>query len=311
MSKAGSLLLKNPFSLSALSGTLVHMVRRNASVIITAVLLVSVLMPAVSADFKRSAMEDTSRPVCRIVTNMGTIDIELFDDEAPETVDNFIGLAMGEKEYTNPQTGRNVIDNYYDGLIFHRVIDGFMIQGGCPLGTGTGGPGYTFEDEINADSLGLDESPAFDAQGRPSNLLGIRTQEDFSRLIVIPLTQKMGITTQEELDSRLAEVQQRISELSLKDAYELQGYRYNTGRESHEPERGMIAMANSGPNTNGSQFFINLIDTPWLAGKHTVFGRVIDGMDVVDTIGKVKTDGANKPLSPVTIESVRVIKAAD
>ena len=256
-------------------------------------------------------MEDTSRPVCRIVTNMGTIDIELFDDEAPETVDNFIGLAMGEKEYTNPQTGRNVIDNYYDGLIFHRVIDGFMIQGGCPLGTGTGGPGYTFEDEINADSLGLDESPAFDAQGRPSNLLGIRTQEDFSRLIVIPLTQKMGITTQEELDSRLAEVQLRISELSLKDAYELQGYRYNTGRGSHEPERGMIAMANSGPNTNGSQFFINLIDTPWLAGKHTVFGRVIDGMDVVDTIGKVKTDGANKPLSPVTIESVRVIKAAD
>ncbi len=287
------------------------MIRKQMHIFITAVLLVSFLMPAVSADFKRSAMEDTSRPVCRITTNLGTIDIELFDDETPETVANFIGLATGTKEYTNPESGRNVIDHFYDGLVFHRVIDGFMIQGGCPLGTGTGGPGYTFDDEINADSLGLDESPAFDAQGRPSNLLGIRTQEDFSRLIVIPLTQKMGITTQEELDRRLAEVQQRISELSLKEAYELQGYRYSTGRESHEPERGVIAMANSGPNTNGSQFFINLIDTPWLAGKHTVFGRVIDGMDIVDSIGEVKTDGANKPLSPVTIESVRVIKRAD
>lgn len=195
-------------------------------------------------------MEDTSRPVCRITTNLGVIDIELFDDETPETVNNFIGLATGTKEYTDPQTGRNVIDHFYDGLIFHRVIDGFMIQGGCPLGTGTGGPGYTFEDEINADSLGLDEAPAFDAQGRPSNLLGIRTQEDFSRLIVIPLTQQMGITTQEELDRRLA-------------------------------------------------------------GKHTVFGRVIDGMNVVDAIGEVQTDGANKPLKPVAIESIRVIKGAD
>lgn len=311
MSKAGSLTTVPPFSQFNLFGTLIGMARRNASVIISAVLLLSVLLPAGSADFKRSAMEDTSRPVCRITTNLGVIDIELFDDETPETVNNFIGLATGTKEYTDPQTGRNVIDHFYDSLIFHRVIDGFMIQGGCPLGTGTGGPGYTFEDEINADSLGLDEAPAFDAQGRPSNLLGIRTQEDFSRLIVIPLTQQMGITTQEELDRRLAEVQQRISELSLKEAYELQGYRYSAARESHAPERGVIAMANSGPDTNGSQFFINLIDTPWLAGKHTVFGRVIDGMNVVDAIGEVQTDGANKPLKPVTIESIRVIKGAD
>ncbi len=244
---------------------------------------------------------------------MGTIDIELFDDEAPETVANFIGLATGTKEYTDPESrsGQTRTGNYYDGLIFHRVIADFMIQGGCPLGTGTGSPGYTFADEINADALGLDDTPAFDAQGRPSPLLGIRTQEDFSRNIITPLAMRMGIESQEEMDRRLGEVQERISELSLKDAYELQGYRYSTARNSHAPKRGVIAMANSGPNTNGSQFFINLVDTPWLAGKHTVFGRVIDGMDVVDAIGSVKVDGSIKPVRPVVIESVRLMKERD
>lgn len=266
-----------------------------------------------AADIKSSAMEDPSRPVCRIETSMGTIDIELFDDEAPETVANFIGLATGTKEYTDPESrsGQTRTGNYYDGLIFHRVIADFMIQGGCPLGTGTGSPGYTFADEINADALGLDDTPAFDAQGRPSPLLGIRTQEDFSRNIITPLAMRMGIESQEEMDRRLGEVQERISELSLKDAYELQGYRYSTARNSHAPKRGVIAMANSGPNTNGSQFFINLVDTPWLAGKHTVFGRVIDGMDVVDAIGSVKVDGSIKPVRPVVIESVRLMKERD
>ena len=287
------------------------MVQKRALFLFIAVLTVSVVLPVGSVDFKKYAMEDASRPVCRISTSMGNIDIELFDDETPGTVANFIGLAAGTKEYTDPQSGRKAASHFFDGLIFHRVIDGFMIQGGCPLGTGTGSPGYTFEDEINADSLGLGDTAAFDAQGRPSQMLGIRTQEDYSRLIIMPLTQQMGITTQAELDSRLAEVQQRISELTLKGAYELQGYKYSTAHNSHAPKRGVIAMANSGPNTNGSQFFINLVDTPWLAGKHTVFGRVIEGMDVVDAIGGVRTDGAGKPLEPVIIESVRVLQAGD
>jgi len=287
------------------------MIQKHEFLCITAVLMVSAVLPLCSADFNRSAMEDESRPVCRISTNLGNIDIELFDDEAPETVSNFIGLATGTREFTDPKTGRKKTGNFYDGLIFHRVIEEFMIQGGCPLGTGTGSPGYTFEDEINADSLGLDEAPAFDDQGRPSPLLGLRSQEDFSRLIVIPLTRQMGISTQAELDRRLPEVQQRIGELSLKDVFELQGYRYSTARGSHPPDRGVIAMANSGPDTNGSQFFINLVDTSWLAGKHTVFGRVIDGMDVVDALGAVETDGANKPLKRVTIESIRLIKDRD
>ena len=143
-------------------------------------------------------------------TNHGAIAIELFDDDAPKTVQNFVSLAQA---------------GFYDGVIFHRVIPDFMIQGGDPTGTGSGGPGYTFEDEAN--------------------------------------------------DRRVV--------------------------------RGALAMANAGPNTNGSQFFIVTAEaTPWLDGKHTVFGRVTEGMDVVDTISNVDTDTSDKPRSDVTIERVEL-----
>jgi cyclophilin family peptidyl-prolyl cis-trans isomerase len=143
-------------------------------------------------------------------TNHGAVAVELFDDDAPKTVQNFLKLSR---------------DGFYDGVIFHRVIPDFMIQGGDPTGTGTGGPGYAFEDEFN----------------------------------------------------------------------------------EHKVERGALAMANAGPNTNGSQFFIVTTQAaPWLDGKHTVFGRVTDGMDVVDTISEVDTDPNDKPREPVTIEHVEV-----
>ena len=143
-------------------------------------------------------------------TNHGAIEVELFDDAAPKTVENFRKLAG---------------DGFYDGVIFHRVIKDFMIQGGDPTGTGTGGPGYQFEDEFN----------------------------------------------------------------------------------QHKIVRGALAMANAGPNTNGSQFFIVTTDAaPWLDGKHTVFGRVTAGMDVVDQIEGAETDARDKPLSEVRIESVSV-----
>src|ERR671927_2014586 len=146
-------------------------------------------------------------------TNEGPIGLELFDEDAPKTVANFKKLA-GE--------------GFYDGLIFHRVIKDFMIQGGCPQGTGTGGPGYTFEDEIN----------------------------------------------------------------------------------DHKIVRGALAMANAGPNTNGSQFFIVTTDAaPWLDGKHTVFGRVVEGMDAVDAIEGQQTDGRDKPLEPPEIERVELSEA--
>jgi peptidyl-prolyl cis-trans isomerase B (cyclophilin B) len=141
-------------------------------------------------------------------TNQGTIEIDLFDDDAPKTVENFKKLAN---------------DGFYNGVIFHRVIPDFMIQGGDPTGTGTGGPGYQFEDEFN----------------------------------------------------------------------------------DHKVERGALAMANAGPNTNGSQFFIVTAEaTPWLDGKHTVFGKVTSGMEVVDTIEQSETDGRDKPLEEMRIESI-------
>ncbi len=143
-------------------------------------------------------------------TTHGAIALELFDEDAPKTVENFKRLAA---------------DGFYDGIIFHRIIPDFMIQGGCPRGDGTGGPGYTFEDEFN----------------------------------------------------------------------------------EHRVARGALAMANAGPNTNGSQFFIvTTEEAPWLDGKHTVFGTVVEGMDVVDAIESTPTDGSDKPLEPQTIERVEL-----
>ena len=143
-------------------------------------------------------------------TTSGDIGVELFDEDAPKTVENFLELVR---------------KGYYDGLTFHRVIPDFMIQGGDPTGTGTGGPGYTFEDEFN----------------------------------------------------------------------------------DHKVERGALAMANAGPNTNGSQFFIVTADAcPWLDGKHTVFGRITAGQDVADGISQVERDERDRPLEPVVLESVQL-----
>jgi cyclophilin family peptidyl-prolyl cis-trans isomerase len=155
-----------------------------------------------------ASVETVSRAVLH--TSEGDVGLELFPDDAPKTVENFTNLA-GE--------------GFYDGIAFHRVIPDFMIQGGCPRGDGTGGPGYEFEDEFN----------------------------------------------------------------------------------QHRVVKGALAMANAGPNTNGSQFFIVTADeTPWLDGKHTVFGRVASGQDVVDRISLVERDGRDRPLEPVLIESVEL-----
>jgi peptidyl-prolyl cis-trans isomerase A (cyclophilin A) len=158
-------------------------------------------------------------------TSEGKFTIQLFDGEAPRTVANFVGLAEGTKEWTDPRTGRKATGGYYNGTIFHRVIADFMIQGGDPLGQGTGGPGYKFADE------------------------------------------------------------------------------FHPKRRHSKP--GMLSMANSGPNTNGGQFFITLVPTPWLDDKHSVFGEVIEGMDVVKKIGSLPTSKpGDRPLKPITVESV-------
>ncbi len=161
-------------------------------------------------------------------TNRGDIVVRLFPDHAPKTVENFVGLAEGNKEYVDPQSGQKTTGRFYDGLGFHRIIPNFMIQGGCPLGTGTGGPGYTFKDEFHP-------------------------------------------------------------ELQFDRPY-------------------LLAMANAGPGTNGSQFFITTVPTDWLNNRHTIFGEVEDedSRKVVDAISSTDTGPGDKPVDPVVIETVEV-----
>jgi cyclophilin family peptidyl-prolyl cis-trans isomerase len=248
--------------------------------------------------------KQNENPVYVIQTTLGDIDVELFQSETSKTVANFIGLAEGTKEFEDSKTGKKVKRPFYDGLIFHRVIKNFMIQGGCPLGNGRGGPGYTFADEIDAKALGLDKIKAIDPQKGPNPYLMIRSKEEYQQKILMPLFRTMNINSQEELDKRKKEVQARLDKLTLKEAYENMGYVYSENGSKHPPVRGSLAMANAGPNTNGSQFFINLVDTGWLTGRHTVFGKVVKGMDVVDKIGAVEVDSGQKPIKDVKIISI-------
>jgi peptidyl-prolyl cis-trans isomerase A (cyclophilin A) len=170
------------------------------------------------------SMTDTLTATMR--TNQGTVRLRLFPDHAPKTVRNFVDLAEGTRDWTDPRTRRASRERLYDGTVFHRVIPRFMIQGGDPLGTGTGGPGYQFADEFHPD---------------------LRFDRPY-----------------------------------------------------------LLAMANAGPGTNGSQFFITVAPTPHLNGKHTIFGEVIDGSDVVDRISNVKTSRNDRPVADVVLESIEI-----
>lgn len=243
-------------------------------------------------------LADEKNPVVRMQTTAGDIYLELFEKDAPETVANFIGLAEGTKEFTDPKTKAKVKRPFYDGLKFHRVINNFMLQGGCPLGTGTGDPGYKFKDEINAAALGLAQMKVAQAQfaGRDMQMY---------------ISRKLGIYSQEDAQARMNEIQvewANVSEMSVADLYAANGYVYDSALHSHKAARGAIAMANSGPNTNGSQFFINQVDTPHLDGKHTVFGQVVKGMDVVDKICTAATTEGDQPKPEIILTKLRVAK---
>lgn len=253
--------------------------------------------------FGLSITAEETNPIVVMKTNHGDIEIEMLKDAAPKTVQNFIDLAEGTKEVN----GKKIDKPFYDGLIFHRVIKDFMIQGGCPLGTGTGDAGYKFDDEISAKALGLDKEKAMGLQG-PHKSLMIRSQQDFQRQLLMPLYSKLGINSQETFDAKKEELQKAVESLTIEDAFKNQGYKYQDNLKSVKALKGFLAMANSGPNTNGSQFFINLADTPWLNGKHTVFGKVVGGMDIVEKIGGVKTSAGDKPEEDVKIISVRLKK---
>ena len=291
--------------------------RMNARLALSFLFALLLVAPLVAQDEEPAAPAapeppPAPNPVAVMKTSMGEIHIELFPGEAPKTVENFLGLAEGTKEFTDPKTGEQVKRPYYDGLVFHRVIKDFMVQGGCPLGNGSGDPGYKFEDEINAKALGLDKLKAME-NDQPHPWLLIRSQQDFQRLLVMPVVQRMGITSQEQFEAKKDAVIEAVRGMTVMDAYAGIGYKYDDSRPSRMPKKGTLAMANAGPNTNGSQFFINLVDNDYLTGKHTVFGKVVKGMEVVEAIGDVEAPASaqNRPAEDVKIISVRRLKAEE
>jgi len=229
-----------------------------------------------------------------IKTSEGDILLKLYDKMAPKTVQNFIDLAQGEKEYTDPKTGKLSKEPYYDGTVFHRVIPNFMIQAGDRLGNGTGGPGYKFNNEISGKSLGLDKIKVKDFK-----YIG---KQDVNMYAQTVLFKKLNIKSKEDLDKKKDELNKEYAAfmkelpgMTVLDFYTALGFSYDNSLTSHKAVKGSLAMANAGPGSNGSQFFINLVDTPWLDGKHTVFGEVVEGMDIAEKI--VKKGNSNSTIN--------------
>jgi cyclophilin family peptidyl-prolyl cis-trans isomerase len=256
--------------------------------------------------------DKTGTPVAEIITSMGSIIVELDPVVAPKTVSNFIGLAEGTKEWTNPKTGEKIKKPFYNGLTFHRIIKDFMIQGGCPLGNGTGGPGYIFDDEA------IDYSTAV-------NMTGKIDTEEKSRIIFSEVLVPYFHETQNKNQAPDSDILRIVNECSEKQSGEpimqhpVEYYLEKTGRNTpvkfggtvkSKVEYAALCMANSGPNTNGSQFFIvtKQDGASWLDGKHTVFGKVIEGMDVALKIQNVKTVPGDKPEKEIIIKKINIYK---
>ncbi|MGH8463988.1 MAG: peptidylprolyl isomerase, partial [Pseudomonas sp.] len=239
------------------------------------------------------AMENPDNPLLLMRTSRGDVYLELFPQAAPRNVAHFIALAHGELPLvaasadtrsveTNDQDRAGAAPHYwYDNLDFHRVLPGYIIQAGAPRTPDSPGPETTLDDEINARQLGLHEEKVLDDGGNPHPWLNLQDAGDFQREVLVPLYRRMGITTPEMLETRQSEVFSTLRDMTLQQAYENRGYRYNDRLPSHQPVRGAVAMAGSEPNSNRSEFFITLTDAPWLAGRTTVIGQVVEGMEVV------------------------------
>jgi peptidyl-prolyl cis-trans isomerase A (cyclophilin A) len=268
-------------------------------------------LPMLNATFggrtQQVQVEDLANPMVVIDTNRGSMLFELFPKEAPQIVANFLGLADGSKAWVDPLTATEVQRPFYDGLAFHRVVKDALIQGGSPTPDGQGYPGFFLPDEINAASLGLDRMSVLDQSGEPNPVLGIRDQEDFQEGLLKPLYDSLGIRSTAQLETRVSEVDQKLRALTVQQLFELRGYHYRGDLVSRAPVRGVIAMASTAPDQNGSQFFITLADADWLLGRHTVFGKIRAGLEVLDTIGRANVDAADRPQPEITIMSVRTL----
>jgi cyclophilin family peptidyl-prolyl cis-trans isomerase len=251
------------------------------------------------------AMEAPFNPLLLINSSAGDIYIELFLNEAPNNVANFMAFAEGEIELVDPATNTRFKPRYFDGMRFHRVVPDFVIQAGSPANHPLGSAEETLRDEINADYLGLNLLPAMSEDGTFNALLNINDRADFEEQILNPLYRRLNINTQVDLLIRQSEVLEQLQQMSVKNVYENQGYRYRSSNPSHAVTRGVVALANTGPDGNGPEFFISLIDAEWLTGKHTVIGKVVEGMDVVDSIGEFAVHPLRFSRSSTVIYSVR------
>jgi len=175
---------------------------------------------------------------------------------------------------------------YYDGMTFHRIIPGTLIQAGAPERANRVRPTEQVGDEINARGLGLEQQRLLDVNGRPHFWMNIRDQQDFQNKILIPLYRNMNIRSEAELETRQLNVQQRLQQMNLLQAYENMGYRFNPNLPSRRPVRGSVLMVNNGPGSNDGEFVITLDDTPWLTGTNTVIGRVLTGLPVAAQISR-------------------------
>ena len=236
------------------------------------------------------AMEDPQNHLVRISTSQGEMFLELFPLEAPNNVENFIALASGKKEFINQSTGEPIQARYYNGMRFHRAVPGFIIQAGSPVNNPLGLQVNLLNDEINANALGLDQIPALNPDGSFADVLNIESKQDFQEDILTPLYAQQNITDVEAILNRQYQVLEILQGLSVKSVYENQGYRYDDSLPSRPIERGTVAVANSGPDSNGPEFFISLTAAEWLSGKYTVIGKVIEGQEVMDSIGNTAID---------------------
>lgn len=250
-------------------------------------------------------MSNEQNPLILMETTSGELIIELYPAAAPKTVDNFLKLASGEKEYTDPVTNKQSTKPFYNGVAFHRVIPSFMIQGGDRKGDGTGGPGYQFEDEISATALGLDKMTIKDAPQYQRELQGVIQKKVF---------EKLNIHSQQDLDAKRdqanVEFRKMVSDFESKTVEEVlkeAGYQFKNNLPSRKNDKYTLSMANAGPNTNGSQFFINVADNHFLNGKHTVFGKVLGGRAIAETISNVPRDERDKPTTPVAIKKITIL----
>ena len=271
-------------------------------------LLLLIVFPHFACSDATSAqaiMEDKSNPLMLLSTSLGDIYIELFSDEAPENVANFIALAQGHIEFNDPNSRNTFTPRYFDGMQFHKVVPNMFIQAGSPQYHPLGSPKNLLNDEINADSLGLDNQPVIDDFGTFNPLLNISNRSSFQKELVDPIVSYLKISSESELLERQYEIYDLIANLTLKRVYEIRGYQYSTSIATRKINRSIVALANSGPNTNGPEFFIATSDLPMLNGRHTVIGRVVEGMETVDAIGKTEIDPLNPSRFATLIYSLR------